>query len=241
MTKTSKKEKSSTSSDDFSLTVIVPVFNEAATVERSLERLLQQPEISAVIVVNDGSTDQTRSILQTFDDPRLQILHQPNGGKGAAIRTALERVTTPYLVIHDADLEYDPHDLELLLEPLRRGKAQVVYGSRFLGPYSERVFGQRVGNKLLNSLVNLLYQADLSDMETCYKVLPTALMRSLELESADFKIEPEITCKLLQRGRSIHEVPISYEGRNYAAGKKLSWTDGMAAVGYILSHRFQSS
>jgi len=220
------------------LSVIVPVFNEEATVKHCLQRLVKRKEVSQIIIVNDGSTDRSEREIKTVKDRRIEYYLKANGGKGSAIRFALPKVTGDYVLIQDADLEYDPDDIPALLEPIKKGKAKVVYGSRFLGPHLNLLFWHRVGNAWLNFMINILYNTTLSDMETCYKVVPASLLKSLDLQSKSFEIEPEITCKLLRRGERIYEVPISYVGRDQSQGKKIRWTDGLVAMGWILKLRF---
>lgn len=219
------------------LSAIVPVYNEAATVETALRRLLKIRQVSEVIVVDDGSTDATPRLLKKIKSKKIQIVRQKNGGKGAAVRKGLELVSGDYVLIQDADLEYDPADIPALLEPVKQGKAEIVYGSRFLGPHMNLLFWHRLGNSLLNLLVNLLYNTTLSDMETCYKLVPTKVLRSLHLASRSFELEPEITCKLLRSGYRIFEVPISYVGRDFSQGKKITWIDGIHAAAEIVKWR----
>lgn len=219
------------------LSVIVPVYNEQATVKTLLTNLLKISAVKEVIVVDDGSTDQTLSEIKKITSKKMQVFTKPNGGKGSAIRYGLSKVTGTHVLIQDADLEYDPEDIPVLLEPIKKGKASIVYGSRFLGPHLNLLFWHRVGNGLLNLLVNILYNTTLSDMETCYKVIPTDLLRSIDLQANAFDIEPEITCKLLRAGHRIYEVPISYVGRDFSEGKKITWRDGIDAVRVIVGVR----
>lgn len=220
------------------LSVIVPVYNEEKTVGTVLQRLLSQKEVGEVVVVDDGSTDNTLQALRKHKDKRVRVFSKDNNGKGSAIRYGLTKVSGKYVLIQDADLEYDPEDIPALLEPVRKGKAQVIYGSRFLGPHLNLLYWHRLGNSLLNFLVNILYNTTLSDMETCYKLLPTKLLKELDISSNNFDIEPEITCKVLKRGISIYEVPISYVGRTHAEGKKITWRDGVSAIVKVLELRF---
>lgn len=222
-----------------SLSVIMPVFNEEKTVANVLSRLAKQPLVKEVIVVNDGSWDKTEQEVKKIKSSKIKYFKKENGGKGSAIRFGLEKATKDYVLIQDADLEYDPEDIPALLDPIRKEKAEVVYGSRFLGPHLNLLFWHRLGNSMLNFVVNILYNTTLSDMETCYKVIPTSVFRELNLKSNAFDIEPEITCKLLIRGVRIYEVPISYVGRTHAEGKKITWMDGFEALGVIFKHRFQ--
>jgi len=222
------------------LSVLVPIYNEEQTLKEVLQKLLSVSEVTEVIVVDDGSTDSTPQILAQLKHPKLKIFRKENGGKGSAIRLGLEHVTGKFVLIQDADLEYDPEDIPALLEPIKRGRVDIVYGSRFLGPHLNLLFWHRVGNLALNFLVNILFNTTLSDMETCYKVVPTEVLRDLNLASNAFDIEPEITCKLLKRGYKIFEVPISYIGRDFSEGKKITWRDGISAVRTIIGLRLSN-
>lgn len=221
------------------LSVIVPVYNEAATVGEILRRLKKQKLVSEVIVVDDGSTDASLKKIkkEVGKSKKIHVFSKENGGKGSAIRYGLAKVTGDYVLIQDADLEYDPEDIPALIDPIEKGKAEVVYGSRFLGPHSNLLFWHRLGNQFLNLTTNILYNTTLSDLETCYKVLPTKLFLELDVKSNNFDIEPEITCKLLRRGVRIFEVPISYVGRDFTEGKKITWRDGFSALRVILGLR----
>lgn len=220
------------------LSVIVPVYNEEKTVATVLKKLVAVKDVAEIVVVDDGSQDKSGEIIKKLKLKKVQYFRKENGGKGSAIRYGLDKVTGNYTLIQDADLEYDPADIPLLLEPVRRDRAHIIYGSRFLGPHLNLLFWHRVGNHVLNLLVNILYNTTLSDMETCYKLIPTELFRKINLHSNNFDIEPEITCKLLRRGHWIYEVPISYVGRTFAEGKKITWKDGISAVFIILRLRF---
>lgn len=220
-----------------SLSVIIPVFNEESTVKKVLERLLKQKEVDEIVIVNDGSTDGTEKQVHSVKNKKIKYFKKKNGGKGSAIRYGLEKVTKEYVMIQDADLEYDPEDIPALLEPIIKGKNNIVYGSRFLGPHLNLLFWHRLGNAFLNFTVNILYNTTLSDMETCYKVMPTVIMRDLNLRAHAFDIEPEITCKLLRSGYRIYEVPISYVGRDFSEGKKITWRDGFGALRVIFGIR----
>ncbi len=219
----------------------MPVYNEERTVRIVLEKLLKVPSVAEVVVVDDGSKDKTGQIVKKINNKKLKYFYKQNGGKGSAIRFGLQIVTQEYVLIQDADLEYDPEDIPALLEPIEKDKVMVVYGSRFLGPHLNLLFWHMVGNHFLNFVINVLYNTTLSDMETCYKVLPTTVMRDLDLQSNSFEIEPEITCKLLKRGMKIYEVPISYFGRDFSEGKKISWRDGFTALDTILRERFSKA
>ncbi|TAK22396.1 MAG: glycosyltransferase family 2 protein [Chloroflexota bacterium] len=222
------------------LSVVIPAFNEEGTILALLERVRSLPIVHEIVVVDDRSTDRTGTVLRDLGWPELTILHhEVNQGKGAAIRTALAAVTGDAVVIQDADLEYDPSEYPRLLAPLLSGSADVVYGSRFLGRPRRMTFTQWLGNRGLTFVTNALYGTSLTDMETCYKLLPTSIARSLDLQARRYDVEPEITAKLLRAGYRIVEVPISYEGRDEAAGKKIRWTDGIPAVQTLVSQRFR--
>ena len=219
------------------LSVVIPVYNEIATVEKLLRQVREVPLDLDVIVVDDGSTDGTRDLLVNLADELIDQLcmHEKNMGKGAALRTGFERVKGHVVVIQDADLEYDPLELPVLLEPILSGKADAVYGSRFLGgPHRVLLFWHSVGNRLLTLLSNILTDVNLTDMETCYKMIRADLLQSLPLSTKRFGIEPELTARLAQAGARIYELPISYHGRSYSEGKKISWRDGVSALGWIL-------
>lgn len=219
------------------LSVIVPVYNEEKTVATVLKKLAAVKQVSEIVVVDDGSKDKSGSVIKKLGLKKVQYFRKENGGKGSAIRFGLDKVSGNYTLIQDADLEYDPADIPLLLDPVLRDRAYIIYGSRFLGPHLNLLFWHRVGNHVLNLLVNILYNTTLSDMETCYKLIPTDLFREINLQSNKFDMEPEITCKLLRKGYWIYEVPISYVGRTHAEGKKITWKDGIDAVWTILKLR----
>lgn len=225
------------------LSVIMPVYNEEATVVEILSKVATVPMVKEVIVVNDGSTDGTDKKIQKLlkskkkGIKKISYFKKQNGGKGSAVRLGLEKVSQEYTMIQDADLEYDPDDIPALVEHIKKGRVEVVYGSRFIGPHSNLLFWHRLGNSFLNFLVNILYDTTLTDMETCYKVLPTKLFRELDIRSNKFDMEPEITCKLLKRGINIFEVPITYVGRDFSEGKKISWRDGLDALRVIFGLR----
>jgi glycosyltransferase involved in cell wall biosynthesis len=216
------------------LSVLIPVYNEEHSVEELLRRVLDVPCDKEIVLVDDCSSDGTWGVLSNLNDARVLILrHEVNQGKGSAICTALTHATGDMVIIQDADLEYDPMDYPRLLEPVERGEAQVVYGVRDL---DSQKLAFRLGNKFLTWCTNLLYGSRISDMETCYKLLPRQTMQSLGLQPSRFQIEPEITAKLLRRGYQIHEVPIWYEPREE---KKLSpWRDGLPALWTLLRYRF---
>ena len=214
------------------LSVIVPVFNEKATVLPLLEKVLAVPIDKEVIIVDDGSTDGTREILRAFQHPDVRIVfHEKNQGKGAAIRTAVREVRGDITLIQDADLEYSPDEYPRLLKPIEEGVADVVYGSRFLG--GERralLFTHAIGNKFLTFLSNAFTNLNLTDMETCYKVFRTEILKSITIKSNRFNFEPEITAKIAKRRARVVEIPISYWGRDYSEGKKIGWKDGVSAL-----------
>lgn len=226
------------------LSIIVPVYNEAGTVAAVIERLLEidLPVPREIVVVNDGSTDGTRDVLQGID-PRpglLQIVHAPvNGGKGSAIRTGFARATGTVFAIQDADLELDPAQLSALVQPVLDGRARVVYGSRFLDGRSTAPWLTVVANRVLTGVTNLLYGARITDMETCYKIMTADVARALALEANRFDIEPEITAKVLKAGHGILELPVRFEPRSRAQGKKIGWRDGVHAIQVLIAHRFR--
>ena len=220
------------------LSVVMPVYNEAKTVEAILGRVLRTPDLFEIVVVDDASTDGTAAALGRVSDPRVRVVRHPkNRGKGAALRTAFAEVTGEVVVIQDADLEYDPGDYPKLLEPIEAGLADVVYGSRFTGE-THRVlfFWHYVGNRFLTTLSNMFTNLNLTDMETCFKAFRAEVLKGLNLRSERFGIEPEITAKIARKGWRIYETSISYHGRNYAEGKKITWRDGLAAVVAIVRY-----
>ncbi len=221
------------------LSVVMPCFNEERTIERIVERVLASPYTAELIVVDDGSTDRSREILAGIDDARVVVILQPaNRGKGAALRTGFARARYPYVVVQDADDEYDPADYGALLVPLLDGKADVVYGSRFHTARPHRVlyFWHAVGNRVLTTTSNMFTNLNLSDMETCYKAFRLEVLRSLEIEEDRFGFEPEITAKVARGGWRIYEVSIGYAGRTYAEGKKITWKDGVHALTCIVRY-----
>jgi glycosyltransferase involved in cell wall biosynthesis len=226
------------------LSVVVPVFNERNTVVEILRRVraVELPDgvELEVVVVDDGSTDGTREVLRQLGDSTVRIvLHDANRGKGAALRTGFAHATGEYVLVQDADLEYDPDDWPKLLNPVLRGKARVVYGSRFTGERRNMLLLHWMGNRFLSMTTNVLYNTTLSDMETCYKLVERDLLERLNLHADRFDIEPEITAKILKRGVRIYEVPISYSGREFDEGKKITWRDGLAAFWTLVKYRFR--
>jgi glycosyltransferase involved in cell wall biosynthesis len=220
---------------------LVPAFNEVATIEEVLRRVDALQLEKQIIVVDDGSTDGTLAAAEAWARERdyAVVLHQQNEGKGAALRRGIRHIDGDIAVIQDADLEYDPADVPALIEPIVRGSADVVFGSRLLGGRPQRayLFWHRVGNRFLSLLAGVLYNTTLSDMETGYKAFRADVLRSLDLKQSDFGIEPEITAKVCKRNLRIYELPIAYYGRTYAEGKKISWRDGFKAVWVLLSNR----
>jgi len=221
------------------LAVVMPCYNEAATLKIAVDRVLASPYVQELIIVDDGSTDESLPIARSITDRRVAVHPQHrNRGKGAALRRGFAECTAPFVVVQDADLEYDPAEYGVLLAPLLEGKADVVYGSRFHAARPHRVlyFWHSVGNKLLTTASNMLTNVNLSDMETCYKVFRLEVLRGLEIEEDRFGFEPEITAKVAKAGWRIYEVGISYDGRTYAEGKKVNWRDGVWAIWCLLRY-----
>jgi glycosyltransferase involved in cell wall biosynthesis len=223
------------------LSVLIPVYNEKATVLELLRRVeaVELPVGKQIVLVDDGSTDGTREILAGLGGRATVIQHEANRGKGAAVRTALDHATGDFVIVQDADLEYDPVDYPAMLGPLLDGRADAVYGSRFLGgPHRVLLFWHYIGNMLFTLLTNVLYDVNLTDMGTCYKAFRADLIKAIPLRSERFGIEAEITAKICKRRLRLYEVPISYSGRTYAEGKKITWRDGLAYLGCLLRYRF---
>jgi glycosyltransferase involved in cell wall biosynthesis len=224
------------------LSVVIPAYNEINTAETLLRRVREVPLKLEVIVVDDGSTDGTRDLLTSLKEQGLidtLIFHDQNMGKGAALQTGFQQATGDVTVVQDADLEYDPFEFPLLLRPILSGRADAVYGSRFLGgPHRVLLFWHSVGNTFLTLLSNMFTDLNLTDMETCYKMVRTELLQSLPLSARRFGIEPELTARLAQAQARIYELPISYHGRSYSEGKKINWKDGFSAIWHIVRSHF---
>ena len=221
------------------LSVVMPVYNERTTIDEIIRRVLAVPLRIELIVVDDGSKDGTADILDALQrELHFTLLRQANAGKGAALRRGFAAVTGDIVVIQDADLEYSPEEFPQLIELICQGKADVVYGSRFLGRHRAFMFAHYVGNKFVTFATNVLYNTMLTDMETCYKAMRSDVLRSMVLKSNGFGIEPEITAKIFKRGYRVYEVPITYAGRGYQEGKKITWRAGFTALWVLLKYRF---
>lgn len=221
------------------LSIVMPVYNEESTILVAMERVLAQPVVGELIVVNDASSDGTAALLETVVDSRVQVhTHPVNRGKGAALRTGIGKASLDYVGVQDADLEYDPAELPKLLVPLDDGLADVVYGSRFMSGEARRVlyYWHSVGNRLLTVASNVVTNVNLSDMETCYKIFRRDLIQSLRLQENRFGFEPEVTVKVAKSGARIYEVGISYAGRSYDEGKKIGWKDGVSAMRCLVKY-----
>lgn len=229
-----------------SLSILIPVYNEIKTLEQVLDLVSRANSLGLekeLIVVDDGSTDGTRELLEKLDPAKYSariFFHEKNQGKGAALRTAQEQASGDIIMIQDADLEYSPDEYPELLKPILEGKADVVYGSRLSGGKPTRAFKftHYMGNKFLSLLTNILYDCTLTDMETCYKVFKAEVFKKVKIRSNRFEFEPEITAKVLKQGVRIYELPISYFGRDYDEGKKITWKDGFGAIGALIKYRF---
>ena len=222
------------------LSVVMPAYNERDTIDEIIRRVLAVPMRLELIVVDDGSTDGTRDRLQALQrELGFALILQPaNGGKGAALRSGFTKVSGEIVIIQDADLEYSPEEYPSLIELICTGRADVVYGSRFLGRHRVFLFTHYAGNRVLTLLTNILYNTMLTDMETCFKVMRAEVLRSMTLKSNGFGIEPELTAKIFKRGYRVYEIPITYDGRGYSEGKKITWQDGIVAIWTLLKYRF---
>jgi glycosyltransferase involved in cell wall biosynthesis len=223
------------------LSVIMPCYNEATTIPDILAKVRAVDLEKQIIAVDDNSSDDTYAVLceEAATDPTMIVIRHPNNrGKGAAVRSGLARASGEIVIVQDADLEYDPQDYYELVKPIAEGRVNVVFGSRFHGRHTGMYFWNALGNKGLTFLTNLLFNCWISDMETCYKVMRTEIMRDLRLESNDFRLEPEIAAKVLKRGERIYEMPVSYLGRTYEEGKKMKPSQGLYAVLALLKYRF---
>ena len=221
------------------LSVVMPAYNEEGTLELSVKRVLESAWVEELIIVDDGSSDRTAEIARSMEDPRIRFFQQGvNQGKGAALRRGFSEATSKYVVVQDADLEYDPIEFGNLLEPLLDGRADVVFGSRFLagGPHRVLYFWHSVGNKLLTLVSNMFTNLNVSDMETCYKMFRREVIQSVVIEENRFGFEPEITAKVAAGGWSVYEIGISYSGRTYEEGKKIGWKDGVRAFVCIVKY-----
>ena len=222
------------------LSVVMPVYNERDTIEGMIARVLAVPNLRVeLIVVDDGSKDGTSEILRGLQARYpFKLFQKPNGGKGSALRLGFKEVTGDLVVIQDADTEYSPEEFPQLIELICQGRADVVYGSRFLGRHRVFLFTHYLGNLFLTFLTNVLYNTMLTDMETCYKAMRVEVLRSFTLNSNGFGIEPELTAKIFKRGYRVYEVPITYDGRGYEEGKKITWRDGVVALWVLVKYRF---
>jgi glycosyltransferase involved in cell wall biosynthesis len=221
------------------LSVVMPVYNERETVEEMIRRVLAVPLRIQLIVVDDGSRDGTREILAGLQGELgfQLVLQERNQGKGAALRRGFEEVRGDLVVIQDADLEYSPEEYPQLIELICQGRADVVYGSRFLGRHRVFMFSHYLGNRIVTLLTNILYNTMLTDMETCYKVMRAEIVKGMNLQSNGFGIEPEMTAKIFKGGHRVYEIPITYDGRGYDQGKKITWRDGFVALWILLKFR----
>ena len=221
------------------LSVVIPVYNEKNSLLEIIRRVQAVPIEKEIILVDDFSTDGTRDLLRDVERRGFKVLyHEKNQGKGAALRTGFQRATGEFVIVQDADLEYDPNDYSKLLQPILDGRADVVYGSRFSGQRKNMTSLHTLGNLFLTGVTNLFYRTSITDMETCYKLFRRETIQGIRIECNRFNFEPEVTAKLLKRGLQIVEVPISYSGRRASEGKKITWRDGFSAVWTLIKYRF---
>jgi glycosyltransferase involved in cell wall biosynthesis len=223
------------------ISVVMPVFNEARTIKEIIKRVKDQPVEKEIIIVDDSSTDGTSEILRSLNDAQNRVyFHDKNKGKGAALRTGFQHTKGDIVITQDADLEYDPAEYGALVEPIKNGVADVVYGSRLWGGKPQRVhmFWHKAGNRLITFIANVLFNNTLTDIETGYKVFRKGVVESLKLKSKDFSIEPEITAKIFKKNYRVYELPISYYGRTYKEGKKITWRHGFGAIWALIKYRF---
>jgi glycosyltransferase involved in cell wall biosynthesis len=221
------------------LTVIIPVYNERKTLPELLKRVESVPIEKQIVLVDDCSTDGTRELVRQMQRNGTKVLyHERNLGKGAALRTGFQHANGDFVIVQDADLEYDPNDYPKLLQPILEGRADVVYGSRFSGRNRNMSLQHRLGNQFLTWVTNVLYRTSITDMETCYKLFKTTTIQGIKIKCNRFNFEPEITAKLLKRRLRIVEVPISYSGRKFSEGKKITWVDGFSALWTLVKYRF---
>jgi len=224
------------------LSIIIPIYNEKDTILKILKMVNDVKLINniqkEIIIIDDFSTDGSRKILNSLENKYKILYYQENRGKGAALKTGFDKATGDYVIVQDADLEYDPDDYNKLLDPIIKNKTKVVYGSRFTGEHRNMLFWHWIGNKSLSLITNVLYNTTLSDMETCYKLIKKDILNQINIKSNRFNFEPEITAKILKLGYKIYEVPISYMGRGYNEGKKIGWKDGIIALYCLIKYRF---
>ncbi len=221
------------------LSVVIPVYNEKKSLLEIIQRVQLVPIEKEIILVDDFSTDGTRDLLRDLERQEFKVLyHERNQGKGAALRTGFQHAIGEFVIVQDADLEYDPNDYLKLLQPILDGEADVVYGSRFSGHRSNMTSLHTLGNLFLTGITNLFYRTSITDMETCYKLFRRETIQGIRIECNRFNFEPEVTAKLLKRGLRIVEVPISYSGRSFSEGKKITWRDGFSAVWTLIKYRF---